>query len=168
MDEITITLKEFEIAKKNGISRNNVRNRVENLFWDIERAITEPVNPRGRKTNLYCDHIRKLAKENKISTSTMYSRIQSGLSPYQAATAGNRKNSPEYLNKNKEYGIFVGGKLKFKGSVEEVAKQLNISLGFVMQLATEGHRRKKRSRYRYDYNITPLIYRMDCKELENA
>lgn len=34
----------FEIAKKNGIEKLTVYNRVSNLRWDIERAITEPLN----------------------------------------------------------------------------------------------------------------------------
>jgi len=43
-----ITDKEYEIAAGNGISRQVVSNRVYSHKWDIERAITQPMETRIR------------------------------------------------------------------------------------------------------------------------
>ncbi|KAB2337631.1 hypothetical protein F7731_08530 [Cytobacillus depressus] len=41
-----LSLKQIEIASSNGIGMNTVMNRVYNQKWDVERAITEPVDKR--------------------------------------------------------------------------------------------------------------------------
>ncbi len=39
-----ITEEHYKIAEQNGIDRNNVYQRVWTLDWDIDRAITKPLN----------------------------------------------------------------------------------------------------------------------------
>lgn len=69
-----VTPEEYEIAENNGISRRNVYNRVYNMCWDIERAITEKVN---RKKGY-----KKLLEKNNsnIKYVTFISRVNKGLS----------------------------------------------------------------------------------------
>lgn len=39
-----ITPEQYEIARNNGIDKKNADNRVWGLGWDVDRAITEPLN----------------------------------------------------------------------------------------------------------------------------
>jgi hypothetical protein len=44
-----VTKEKIEIAAKNGISESCVYNRVYKNGWSIEKAITTPMNPQGKK-----------------------------------------------------------------------------------------------------------------------
>ncbi|PEQ09136.1 hypothetical protein [Bacillus toyonensis] len=98
-----ITDGEYEIAEKNGISRVNVFQRVNEHRWNVERAITEPVrNSRGIVNN----QISLQAKRNGISHTTLYKRINEGMSPYEAVTKPKKHNKWEALiKKAQENGI---------------------------------------------------------------
>ena len=50
---VYITPDDYETAEKNGISRHTVYQRVHTCGWDIDRAITEPVNFRFRTSSIW-------------------------------------------------------------------------------------------------------------------
>lgn len=80
-----ITSDDEEKAEKNGISRTLLHFRVNQMGWDIEKAVNTPVKksrPRG-SLNKYA----ALAKENGIAYKTMLERInRMGWEPLEAAT----------------------------------------------------------------------------------
>lgn len=78
-----ITEDDYEKASKNGISKSNVYQRVNEYGWEIERAIT--VTIRNRKGEISAGMIT-LAERNGISKPTYYKRIKTGMDPYEAAT----------------------------------------------------------------------------------
>lgn len=73
---------EYDEAKRNGISRNHLHQRVFNLAWDRKRAITQPVRKGNRK---YGD-LPAIAEKNGIPRGTFYSRVKYGIDPEIAAT----------------------------------------------------------------------------------
>ena len=78
-----ITDEDYERASKNGISKSNVYQRVNEYGWELERAITVPV--RKRKGGVNTGMIT-LAERNGISKPTLFKRIKNGMDPYEAAT----------------------------------------------------------------------------------
>lgn len=74
-----ITPEDYEIAEKNGISKMNVYNRVTELGWPIQRAITEKVRIQNKG-------YRELLKDHNINYNTFISRLRKGLSVEQALT----------------------------------------------------------------------------------
>ncbi|WP_144513656.1 hypothetical protein [Bacillus mycoides] len=78
-----ITEGDYEKASKNGISKSNVYQRVNEYGWEVERAITVPI--RNRKGEISAGMIT-LAERNGISKPTYYKRIKTGMDPYEAAT----------------------------------------------------------------------------------
>lgn len=78
-----ITNEDYEKAAKNGISKSNVYQRVNEYGWEIERAITVPV--RKRNGGIYAGMI-VFAEQNGISKPTFFKRIKNGMDPYEAAT----------------------------------------------------------------------------------
>lgn len=108
---IYITPFDYEVAKTNGISAENVECRVRQLGWDVDKAITKPVTPRV----LY--GMVELYKANGISRQTYSRRVREGMSPLEAATLptrtpkeaaelgiGRRKLDP-YIKRANENGI---------------------------------------------------------------
>ena len=78
-----ITPDDYEVAKQNGISESTLYARVYNYFWDIERAITEPVN----KPNKYgWKEWKETALSNGVKYDTFKHRVRNGLSQRIAAT----------------------------------------------------------------------------------
>ena len=78
-----ITDEDYEKAAKNGISKSNVYQRVNEYGWELERAITVPI--RKRKGGINAGVIT-LAERNGISKPTLFKRIKNGMDPYEAAT----------------------------------------------------------------------------------
>lgn len=78
-----ITDEDYEKAAKNGISKSNVYQRVNEYGWELERAITVPI--RKRKGGINAGMIT-LAERNGISKPTLFKRIKNGMDPYEAAT----------------------------------------------------------------------------------
>lgn len=77
-----ITPEEYEIAEKNGIPRKNLNRRVRFLYWDKQRAITEPLQKSGHRKK-YAD----IAKKNGISYDNFIQRVnKSGWTEEEAAT----------------------------------------------------------------------------------
>lgn len=66
-----ITPEEFKIAEKNGISKKLLINRVRNLAWEKERAITEKPGQR-RKLKSWIE----IAEKNGICEGTFLNRIK--------------------------------------------------------------------------------------------
>ncbi|MDM5270497.1 hypothetical protein [Bacillus wiedmannii] len=67
------TWEDYEVAKKNGISRKNVDQRVQYLGWAIERAITTPVLPKRNRPK-YMGYA-ELAEKNGIPYKTFVERV---------------------------------------------------------------------------------------------
>lgn len=81
-DEV-IMYEHYEIAEKNGISKENVYQRVKSYGWSIERAITTPIGSRwlGKYKGFH-----KTALKNGISLNSFYSRVRLGWKLEDAAT----------------------------------------------------------------------------------
>lgn len=78
-----ITNEDYEKAAKNGISKSNVYQRVNEYGWDLERAITAPV--RKKNGGIYAGMI-VFAEQNGISKPTFFKRVKEGMDIYEAAT----------------------------------------------------------------------------------
>lgn len=72
---------DYQRAKANGIHRERVRERVYNLGWDKERAVTEPINKKIDRT-----HWINVAAEHGITRAAFNTRLQRGWSEEKAAT----------------------------------------------------------------------------------
>ena len=68
-----ITDEEYEIAEKNGISKDTLNFRIRRMGWDKEKALTT-------KTRKYTNRIKQveIAKANGISRATFYDRLSDG------------------------------------------------------------------------------------------
>ena len=68
-----ITDEEYEIAEKNGISKDTLNFRIRRMGWNKEKALTKP--PRK-----YTDRAKQIeiAKANGISRATFYDRLSDG------------------------------------------------------------------------------------------
>ncbi|EEL78780.1 hypothetical protein bcere0028_56090 [Bacillus cereus AH1271] len=78
-----ITDDQYLIANKNGISKKNVYQRVNEYGWSIEKAITQPLhNTKNRKTDRA---LMLLAELNGINYATYRQRIKDGMNPHEAA-----------------------------------------------------------------------------------
>lgn len=78
-----ITDEQYLIANKNGISKKNVYQRVNEYGWSIEKAITKPLyNTKNRKTDR---NLMLLAELNGINYATYRQRIKDGMDPHEAA-----------------------------------------------------------------------------------
>ena len=71
MYEFYVTPTELEIAQKNGISRKRLDDRIQNLAWDKQRAITTPPK-RYKSTD---KKRRELAKKNGIPYRCFQKRV---------------------------------------------------------------------------------------------
>ena len=85
------TWEDYEIAKSNGISKNNVDARVQSLNWDIEKAITKPLNK-------FDKYYVELAKKNGIAYHTYLKRLSLGWSEIKAATKPTRKYKKKQIS----------------------------------------------------------------------
>ncbi|CAM4099778.1 hypothetical protein BAQ48_00290 [Bacillus luti] len=96
------TLKDYVKAAEIGISKKNVGQRMDELNWSLERAITTPVGTswEGKEKNT---KLLKLAEKHGISESTFYRRKRNGMTPYRAATAP--KGFEEYIPLAESNGI---------------------------------------------------------------
>ncbi|EJQ55147.1 hypothetical protein [Bacillus mycoides] len=96
------TLKDYAKAAGIGVSKKYVDQRMEELNWSLERAITTPVGTswEGREKNT---KLLKLAEKNGISESTFYRRIRNGMTPYRAVTEP--KGFSEYIPLAEANGI---------------------------------------------------------------
>lgn len=79
---IYITEEEYELAAKFGISRLVLEQRIRRHKWDRHRALTQPVQERG-KLNRW----KQVAKNNGINENTFLKRVNNlGWHPALAAT----------------------------------------------------------------------------------
>lgn len=84
-----LTPEHFEIAEKNGISRDRLQQRVYQQNWSIERAIAQPmIKPK----NIWKDW-QELAEAHGVCMNTFYYRVRAGREPREAATAPSSKLS---------------------------------------------------------------------------
>ncbi|MDO6634108.1 hypothetical protein [Bacillus thuringiensis] len=70
-----ITPDEYERAERNGINRRVLNERIRNLGWDKDIAMTKPVR-RSNATG-WCK-VREIALKNGISRKTYYARMKKG------------------------------------------------------------------------------------------
>ncbi|MEW9139778.1 hypothetical protein [Bacillus wiedmannii] len=85
---IYITDEQYLIANRNGISKKNVYQRVNECGWSIEKAITKPLhNTKNKKTDRA---LMLLAELNGISYDTYKKRIKDGMDPHEAAVKCNK------------------------------------------------------------------------------
>lgn len=92
LDDV-ITPEHYAQGEANGVSRENVWQRVNNSGWTIEKAITEPVLPKGtyKRESKYGEYV-KIAEHNGIPFKTFWARInQMGWDVHKASTTPVRK-----------------------------------------------------------------------------
>jgi hypothetical protein len=82
-----LTDDDFATAARNGISRRRAYERFYNWGWERERAITQPLQKRG---HLWVQYKAKCAEIN-LSRAGFIGRIDSGMTPEQAATTPKKK-----------------------------------------------------------------------------
>ncbi|MEN3133820.1 hypothetical protein ABDI49_25530 [Bacillus cereus] len=70
-----ITPDEYERAERNGVNRRVLNERIRNLGWDKDIAMTKPV--RSSKATGWCK-VREIALKNGISRKTYYARMKKG------------------------------------------------------------------------------------------
>lgn len=80
-EEWELTEEHYVIAEKNGISRANVKQRVESYGYDIQKAITKPL-----RTNDVWRRNKETCEQNGISYSAFYKRIEMGWSEERSST----------------------------------------------------------------------------------
>lgn len=73
--DVIVSDEQVKIALENGLYRELVVGRIDNLFWDVERAITEPINPSGSLKGQYTSSDLIEAERNGISYKTFTSRV---------------------------------------------------------------------------------------------
>lgn len=118
IDYYYITTEHYDIAKQNGIKELTVYNRVNNLGWSIQRAITEA--PKKRKTTGW-NKWKQVALSNGICYETFTTRVNKGMSAKESATIpklsnsdrmkitreSRRKFSQEYYERAESNGISI-------------------------------------------------------------
>lgn len=77
-----ISSDELYRAKENGINYLNLYNRIHNLDWTVEKAITEPIQ---NKPSLYSQY-KGLCLEHGIRRDAFIQRVKKGMKPEEAAT----------------------------------------------------------------------------------
>ena len=73
--EVIVTDEQVKIALENGLYRELVCGRIDNLDWDVERAISEPINQGGSLKGKYTSSDLIEAERNGISAKTFTSRV---------------------------------------------------------------------------------------------
>lgn len=105
MVKTNLTDEQLKIASENDIPYERVHARIVELGWNVEKAITTPVN-KYRKHDRMKEWI-STAKENGISEKTFRTRLREGYSPKRAMTEPLKKKrivltdyEKELLSKN--------------------------------------------------------------------
>ena len=81
-DWFSVTDEQYEIARKNGIPRKRVNDRINKSGWDIDRAITTPVKERKNRYEAW----KEICEQNGISRSTFNKRLAAGWTEKRAAS----------------------------------------------------------------------------------
>lgn len=98
-----ITDEHYTIAKQNGIKELTVHNRVNNLGWSVERAITE--KPMQRKSTRWKE-FKDISLSNGIGYNTYVTRVHRGMSCELASTLpliDDKERLKRSLNTNRKY-----------------------------------------------------------------
>lgn len=122
-----LTEQDFEIAKQNGISRKNARNRVDG-GWTVQEAITKPL----RKSSDFMSVWREwedIAKSNGIDRELFRERMRKdkqGMTAEKAATTPKREAAFTYeeleiMKRNNIHPNTVSGRMRFQGMSREDA-----------------------------------------------
>jgi len=76
----------YKYCEKHGISYDVVRNRIEKMGWEVEKAITTPVEERKKRENrIYKGkNLKEYCRDNDLPYTTVLGRIQKGMSVEEA------------------------------------------------------------------------------------
>ena len=121
-----ISNEQREQAEKNGIDYVNLLNRVHQLGWDVERAISTPIMKRPTRGEQYGQEILDNLEKNNIKYHTFISRIRLGWDKLEASTTpimSGKERGARYTRKCEEKG-YKGG---LKKEHFEIAKANGIS-----------------------------------------
>ena len=100
MVKTNLTDEQLQIAKENDIPYERVHDRIAELGWNVEKAITTPVN-KYRKHDRMKEWI-PIAKKNGISEKTFRTRLREGYSPKRAMTEPLKKKRLVLTDSEKE------------------------------------------------------------------
>lgn len=138
------TKEQLDIAKKHGLTRDNVYRRVKFLDWTIEKAITTPPKsllPKETMTiqgKFVSKENLEIAYKNGIAKKTVVSRLRRGLSVEEAIKPLMIGNEEMHEKEVKE----VIGRLKYlnwtipKGLIKRAA-ELNLNIDSIKLLEVE-------------------------------
>src|SRR5699024_5622425 len=101
MYDYYITPDEYEIAKRNGIPRNTLEQRIRDLLWDKQRAITEPPKNTSKE---YAEYAKEAEKKG-VKPNTIYTRVKRSCTPERAATKPIRKTDNKLLDEQGKMSI---------------------------------------------------------------
>ena len=73
MKHIFITEEAYAIARKNGISKKQLDNRVRYCGWSLERAIFTPIRNKRKNTT---KEQKEMAERNRLSPFVIWKRIK--------------------------------------------------------------------------------------------
>jgi hypothetical protein len=100
----SISNKAYHIAKENGISRKNVRQRYWDYGWDIEKAITKPIEKNPSEWLKW----KEIATTTGVCNPLFLQRIRHGMTPEQAATTPvNRYKKHNRVKGSGKYGYVL-------------------------------------------------------------
>ncbi|MBW3493233.1 hypothetical protein [Bacillus sp. FDAARGOS_1420] len=146
-----ITPDEYERAERNGINRRVLNERIRNLGWDKDTAMTKPVrtsNATGWRK------VREIALKNGISRQTYYARMNKGWKLIDAISKP-PINKYQALRLAEEANYWIGNKV-LSDKQAEIASLNGVSY----RLACE---RVKRLKWSVEEAITtPVLTRLEC------
>lgn len=157
MTDNFLTPEDYEIAEKNGISRELAYSRFYNNHWEKERAITQP----KRGTTSVWKQWKEVAEANGIRESTFYSRLNVGLEPEEAATkevakngaGGSKHFSDELLERAATNGITPR---RLYSRVFECGWDIMTAVTTPLVPCHEAHKYKKSNKYKEKNNLIAL------------
>ncbi len=148
-----ITPEDYATARENGISEESVYQRVYKQDWDIDRAVTEPINTQYHKTGIWDEWRDKAVVGYKTFQSRMHlgwSAEKAALTPRTSQAERNRARSSfteEQLAIAESNGISRGVLSQrfhsYKWPMEKAITTPVMSKNEAAKNAVEARRRKK-------------------------
>lgn len=144
MNDFYLTEEDIQIAESNGISERLARYRLEQMAWEKERAITQPVRTWNGEWAKWQD----VAKEHGVKQSTFYARLNiQKWTPEQAATTPPAKPGDKIMRKKRKIPEEVIAKAELNGINKNTLYSRILQYNFDYERAatepvTKGRRRK--------------------------
>ena len=101
MIDYYITPEEYDVAESNGIPRTTLEQRVRDLLWDKQRAITEPPKEMSKGYEKYA----RKALGIGVSRNAFYTRVQRGWSLERAAATPVKETGKKFLDEQRKLSI---------------------------------------------------------------